>query len=108
MTPTRTLTIAAGMPAPERGSTAARPNPNPPARNTMTAFNQDIFALAQANRSFRLEILTNEHTQIVLMSIEPGDDIGEEVHGVDQILVFVSGSGEALLGRERSSIKAHT
>jgi mannose-6-phosphate isomerase-like protein (cupin superfamily) len=74
----------------------------------MNAFNQDIFALAQSNNCFRREILTNEHTQIVLMSIEPGEDIGEEVHEVDQILVFVSGSGEALLRGERSSIKAHT
>jgi mannose-6-phosphate isomerase-like protein (cupin superfamily) len=74
----------------------------------MTAFNRDIFALAQANCSFRQEILTNEHTQIVLMCIEPGDDIGEEVHDVDQILVFVSGSGEALLRGERSGVQSHT
>jgi len=74
----------------------------------MHPINRDIFALAQANHCFRREILTNEHTQIVLMSIDPGDDIGEEVHQVDQILVFVAGSGEALLGADRSSIKTRT
>jgi mannose-6-phosphate isomerase-like protein (cupin superfamily) len=74
----------------------------------MPSFNQDIFALAQSNTYFRHEILTNEHTQVVLMSVEPGDDIGEEVHEVDQILVFVSGSGDAVLSRERSPIKAHS
>jgi mannose-6-phosphate isomerase-like protein (cupin superfamily) len=74
----------------------------------MRASNQDIFALAQANSCFRREILTNEHTQIVLMSVEPGDDIGAEVHSVDQILVFVSGTGDALLDAERSAVKAHT
>jgi mannose-6-phosphate isomerase-like protein (cupin superfamily) len=74
----------------------------------MRAFNKDIFSLAEANQFFRQEILTNEHTQIVLMSVDPGEDIGEEVHQVDQILVFVSGSGEAVLAGERSSIAAHT
>ena len=74
----------------------------------MSAFSQDIFALAQANSCFRREILTNEHTQVVLMSVEPGDDIGAEVHSVDQILFFVSGNGEALLDAERSLVKAHT
>jgi mannose-6-phosphate isomerase-like protein (cupin superfamily) len=73
----------------------------------MTAFNQDIFALAQANSFFRREILTNEHTQVVLMSVEPGDDVGAEVHSVDQILVFVSGSGDALLDGERAAVEAH-
>jgi hypothetical protein len=29
---------------------------------------------------FRREILTNQHSQLVLMSIEPGDEIGEETH----------------------------
>jgi quercetin dioxygenase-like cupin family protein len=68
----------------------------------MPAFNQDIFALAEENTFFRKEILTNEHSQVVLMSVEPGDEIGEEAHDVDQLLVFVSGSGEAVLNGERS------
>ena len=72
----------------------------------MRAFSQDIFARAHENACFRLEILTNEHTQVVLMSVEPGDDIGAEVHTVDQILVFVSGTGDALLNDERSTVKA--
>ena len=74
----------------------------------MPAFNQDIFALAEENTFFRKEILTNEHSQVVLMSVEPGDDIGEEAHDVDQLLVFVSGTGEAILNGERSQVKAHS
>jgi mannose-6-phosphate isomerase-like protein (cupin superfamily) len=74
----------------------------------MGAFNQDIFALAQGNTCFRREILTQEHTQIVLMSVEPGDDVGAEVHSVDQILVFVSGTGDAVLNGERSPVRAHS
>jgi mannose-6-phosphate isomerase-like protein (cupin superfamily) len=74
----------------------------------MTIFNKDIFGLAKENTFFRKEILTNEHSQIVLMSIEPGDDIGEESHNVDQVLVFVEGEGEAILNGERSQFQANS
>lgn len=74
----------------------------------MTIFNKDIFGLAKENSFFRKEILTNEHSQIVLMSVEPGDDIGEESHDVDQVLVFVEGEGEAVLNGERSKIQANS
>lgn len=74
----------------------------------MPIFNKDIFALAKENNFFRQEILTNEHSQIVLMSVEPGDDIGEETHDVDQVLVFVTGEGEAVLNGDRSTVQANT
>lgn len=71
----------------------------------MPAFNKDIFALAKENGFFRQEILTNENSQLVLMSVQPGDEIGEEAHEVDQLLVFVEGNGEAVLnGKDRSSV----
>ncbi|HET8776933.1 MAG TPA: cupin domain-containing protein [Candidatus Limnocylindria bacterium] len=42
--------------------------------------------------------MTGEHEQVVVMTIQPGDEIGEEVHAdSDQVLVFVEGSGEARL-----------
>lgn len=74
----------------------------------MPSFNKDIAALAQENTYFRKEILTNENSQLVLMSVNPGDDIGEETHDVDQVLYFVSGSGEAVLNGERSPIKGNS
>lgn len=70
----------------------------------MTFFNRDIRQLVQDNSFFRQEVLTSEHSQLVVMSIEPGDDIGKEVHTVDQVLVFVSGQGEAVLSGERSPV----
>lgn len=74
----------------------------------MPSFNKDVFSLTRQNQFFRHEVLTNEHSQLVLMSLKPGEDIGEEVHHVDQILVFVEGNGEAVLNGERSSVSAHT
>jgi mannose-6-phosphate isomerase-like protein (cupin superfamily) len=70
----------------------------------MAIFNHDILALTQQNTDFRREILTEQYSQLVVMSIEPGDEIGEETHDVDQILVFVAGTGEAVLDGERSSV----
>lgn len=74
----------------------------------MPTFNQNIAALAQDNPFFRKEILTGEHSQIVLMSIEPGDDIGEETHHVDQILFFTAGQAEAVLDGQRSQVGANS
>ena len=71
----------------------------------MPKFNEDIKKMAKENTDFRREIVTNEHSQIVLMSIEPGDEIGEETHEVDQVLVFVKGKGEAVLDGERRPVK---
>ena len=57
----------------------------------------DIQSLALASDDFRREVTTAEHSQVVLMTIPPGGEIGEEVHeGIDQILVFL-GEAEAVL-----------
>jgi mannose-6-phosphate isomerase-like protein (cupin superfamily) len=60
---------------------------------------------ATANTCFREVLSTGPHSQVVVMSIPPGDDIGAEVHpDVDQVLVIVSGTGEAVLAGERTAI----
>jgi mannose-6-phosphate isomerase-like protein (cupin superfamily) len=70
----------------------------------MTA-NKDIIGSAMENSSFRRVVETGEHCQVVLMSIQPGGEIGEETHDhVDQVLVFVAGTGEAVLAGERTPI----
>src|ERR1035437_9937646 len=62
------------------------------------AFNEDIVKLTKANSYFREVLATGPHSQVVVMSIPPGGDIGEEVHDdVDQTLVFVGGKGQARL-----------
>lgn len=58
---------------------------------------KDIVELTRKNDWFRREVVTGVHSQVMLMSILPGGDIGEEVHDVDQTLVFVSGKGEAII-----------
>lgn len=58
-------------------------------------FQGNIIKLAKENKNFRKVIHTAEKSQLVLMSILPNEDIGMEVHDVDQILFFVEGNCEA-------------
>jgi mannose-6-phosphate isomerase-like protein (cupin superfamily) len=69
------------------------------------ALNEDIVKRAKANSYFREVLATGPHSQVVVMSIPPGGDIGEEVHDdVDQTLVFVQGEGQAILDGESSAV----
>jgi mannose-6-phosphate isomerase-like protein (cupin superfamily) len=67
----------------------------------------DIVARAKRNRFFREVVSTGPHAQVVVMSIPPGGEIGEEVHAdVDQVLVFVEGEGITTLGGEHGQVSA--
>ena len=69
------------------------------------AFNLDIVAAAKANTFFRQVLSTGKYAQVVVMSIPPGGEIGEEVHEhVDQVLAFVEGTGVAILEGEQSPV----
>ena len=57
-----------------------------------------IATVAEKNPDFRRVLWTGKHTQLVIMTIPPGGEIGEEIHEVDQILTFVSGVGKAKVG----------
>lgn len=58
-----------------------------------------IATVAEENPDFRRVLWTGEHVQLVIMTIPPNGEIGEEVHeDTDQILTFVSGVGEAKVG----------
>lgn len=68
-------------------------------------FNEDIVAVAKQNRWFREVVATGPHAQVVVMSIPPGGEIGEEVHAaVDQVLVFVEGEGAAIMDGDRTAV----
>ena len=73
----------------------------------MSQFNQNIARLALECTDFRREIYTDPKLQLVLMSIEPGEEIGAETHQVDQMLVFVAGAGKAVLNGEESAVAAN-
>jgi mannose-6-phosphate isomerase-like protein (cupin superfamily) len=58
----------------------------------------DLMAAARSNDAFRRVVETGVHEQVVVMTIPVGEDIGEEVHrDTDQVFIFVSSHGEAVL-----------
>src|SRR5690606_2851023 len=55
-----------------------------------------------AAEDFRRVVFTSPLSQFTLMTLQPGEDIGEETHAdVDQILVLLEGSGRCLRSEER-------
>ena len=66
-----------------------------------------IATVAEQSADFRRVLWTGDHTQLVVMTVPPGGEIGEEVHnGIDQILSFVSGTGEAWLSGQSKNVTA--
>ena len=64
----------------------------------MAGYVTDIEAKALENRCFREVLFTGPHVQLVVMSLEPGEDIGLETHDhVDQFIRIEAGSGTAIL-----------
>src|SRR3954447_6775642 len=65
-----------------------------------------IAAVAEQSADFRRVLWTGEHSQLVVMTIPPGGEIGEEVHpDTDQLLTFVSGIGEARIAGETKKVQ---
>jgi mannose-6-phosphate isomerase-like protein (cupin superfamily) len=68
----------------------------------------DILGAARSNDAFRRVVRTGDHEQVVVMTIPPGGEIGEEVHpNTDQVFVFVEGIGEARLEGEATPVTAN-
>ena len=60
---------------------------------------------AERSPDFRRVLWTGEHTQLVIMTIPPGGEIGEETHeDTDQILTFLSGTGRAIVGGQEQDV----
>jgi mannose-6-phosphate isomerase-like protein (cupin superfamily) len=64
-----------------------------------------IATVAESNPDFRRVLWTGKYSQLVIMTIPPGGEIGQEVHpDTDQILTFVSGVGEAKINGETQAV----
>ena len=68
------------------------------------SWNGDIVDEAKRNSDFKRELITGNHSQLVVMSVPAGEEIGTEVHEVDQTLVFVRGEAEAILDGSSSRV----
>ena len=57
------------------------------------------------NENFRTVLYTAKFSQLVVMSLKPGEDIGMEVHQLDQFIRVESGHGKAILDGVEHEIK---
>jgi mannose-6-phosphate isomerase-like protein (cupin superfamily) len=72
----------------------------------MKGFVQNIEALAAENTDFRRVLYTAKNCQLVLMALKPNEEIGAEVHKLDQFFRVEEGTGEAILDGVMTDIHA--
>lgn len=72
----------------------------------MKGFVQNIEGLTIKNEEFRRVLYTAGNCQLVVMALKPSEEIGMEVHKLDQFLRVEEGTGEAVLDGVRTAISA--
>jgi mannose-6-phosphate isomerase-like protein (cupin superfamily) len=63
----------------------------------MKGYVANIEEVTLKNANFRTVLYTAKNSQLVVMSLKPGEDIGEEVHDLDQFIRIEQGKGKAVL-----------
>ena len=71
----------------------------------MKGFVGSIERAAVKNKTFRTVLYTAKNCQLVVMSLKPGEDIGAEVHKLDQFFRVEEGEGQAVLDGLEHRIK---
>jgi len=72
----------------------------------MKGFVKDIEAIAINNDAFRQVLYTAKNCQLVIMALKPTEEIGAEVHKLDQFFRVEEGAGEAVLDGVHTVISA--
>ena len=71
----------------------------------MKGYSTSLEKKTRENTDFRQVVYTGKHSQLVLMSLKPGEEIGEESHtGVDQFFNVVKGSGLVVIDGRKHHI----
>jgi len=71
------------------------------------SYHTNIIKNTEENENFRRVLFTGAHTQLVVMSIPPSGEVGEETHQyTEQTLFFLSGTGEGSLDDEKFPISS--
>ncbi|MBI5530831.1 MAG: cupin domain-containing protein [Candidatus Doudnabacteria bacterium] len=71
----------------------------------MNGYIANLEELTLNNTNFRHVLYTAKHSQLVLMSLLPGEEIGEEVHTLDQFFRFEAGTGKVVIDGAEHQVK---
>src|SRR4030042_2147492 len=73
----------------------------------MKGYFDNIEKATVGNANFRKVLYTGKHSQLVLMTLKPGEEIGAEVHpDIDQFFRFEEGSGQLVVDDNVYEVKA--
>ena len=72
----------------------------------MKGYITNIEQATKENTDYRRVLYTAKHSQLVLMNVRPGEEIGEEVHEVDQFIRFETGAARVTLDGVAHEAKA--
>ncbi|OGI27988.1 MAG: cupin [Candidatus Moranbacteria bacterium RIFOXYB1_FULL_43_19] len=71
----------------------------------MKGYVGNIEEAAKENENFRQVLYTGKNSQLVVMALKPGEEIGEEVHTLDQFIRIEAGKGKAVLAGTEHEIE---
>jgi mannose-6-phosphate isomerase-like protein (cupin superfamily) len=72
----------------------------------MEAYVDDLEEATESNHDFRRVLYTGTHLQLVLVALQPGEAMGEEMHGDrDQFFCVEAGEGEIVIDGSRHPIE---
>ena len=71
----------------------------------MKGFSDNIEKATLENENFRKVLYTSKHSQLVLMALQPNEDIGMEVHtDNDQFFRFEAGKGKVIIDKNEYEV----
>ncbi len=70
----------------------------------MAGYVHNIEKATLENNTFRTVLYTDERLQLVVMALRPSEDIGMEVHHLDQFIRIEAGTGKAILNGEEHAL----
>jgi mannose-6-phosphate isomerase-like protein (cupin superfamily) len=79
-----------------------------PRRLAMRHLQVDLKNVVEDNENFRQVLFTGQNSQLVVMALGPGEDIGEQTHEGDRFVYVVEGSGEIQLPGWEADFNEHS
>lgn len=65
----------------------------------------DLKKAAKENEFYRKVLFTGKNSQLVVMALEPGEQIGSEIHSVDQFIYLVKGEGRSVIEKDEAKFE---
>lgn len=63
----------------------------------MKGFTGNLNELTKNNSAYRRVVYTSHYAQLVLMSLKPSEEIGNEIHGLDQFIRVEQGHAKVIM-----------